>query len=81
VNRNNLWDIDVWILISDKVDVWSWQIFTEDVPSGAAYFVVPFSGSVVDEGHASFISESIGLNRPIWLARGPIVELEKDLLH
>lgn len=71
----SLGNIDIGILVPDKVDVRNWEIFTNEVAPCAAGFVVPLAHAIVQDGHTGLGAESIGLDWTVWLARGPIVEL------
>jgi len=64
-------NVDSWVLVADKVDVWSWQVLTDEEPSGVAGLVMPAKSVVVlvvQKGHASLVAPAVGLQSSVRLA-------------
>ncbi len=80
-------DVDVGVLVPDKVDVWLGEVLADELPPGVAGLVVPLETSesgLVDEGHAGLRAEAVstdgavGLHATARAVLGPVVELKKQ---
>ena len=84
-----LGDVDVGILVPDKIDVGLWEVLADKLPAGAAGLVMPLEAAepgIVDDGHAGLVAEPVRPDGTVRLCPavrtclGPVVELRRKLL-
>ena len=81
-------DVDVGVVVADKVDVGLGEIFAHELPSRRAGLVMPFQPTkarVVDQGHAGLVAEAVssdgavGLGLAVGSGGGPVIELQQKM--
>ena len=84
----HLWNVDSWIVVSDKVDVRSGEVLADQNSPVVARLIVPLKAIakfVIKHGHACFVAPSIGLQSAVGLSDSlrssvaPVVMLQNKL--
>ncbi len=75
-NSIHLRDVDVGVLVPDKVNVGCGKILTDKMPSCATNFIKPLACSIINECNTSFRSEAVRFDDAVGLTRGPVVVLK-----